>query len=206
MLAAVVGPRLLPPRPQPASRGAPHGRSATAASFRRPSTRPWRCRGWASTPRAPCSPSSTARPCPWWTATCGACWPASSRCGGPSGRRTRPTTTWPKRSWTATPPGDWNQALMELGATICTPRKPACLACPLRKALPRLRQGPGERAPRGPGPPSAGGRHRGRRSRGEERPPAPGAPGRGPASRPHVGDPADLPRIARPSRPRLRAA
>jgi A/G-specific adenine glycosylase len=31
-------------------------------------------------------------------------------------------------------PGDWNQALMELGATICTPRKPACLACPLRKA------------------------------------------------------------------------
>lgn len=31
-------------------------------------------------------------------------------------------------------PGDFNQALMELGATVCTPRKPACLACPLRKA------------------------------------------------------------------------
>jgi len=29
-------------------------------------------------------------------------------------------------------PGDWNQALMELGATVCTPRKPACTACPLR--------------------------------------------------------------------------
>jgi len=29
-------------------------------------------------------------------------------------------------------PGDWNQALMELGATVCTPRKPACPACPLR--------------------------------------------------------------------------
>lgn len=29
-------------------------------------------------------------------------------------------------------PGDWNQALMELGATLCTPRKPACPACPLR--------------------------------------------------------------------------
>ncbi|MCI0407554.1 MAG: hypothetical protein L0191_03155, partial [Acidobacteria bacterium] len=28
--------------------------------------------------------------------------------------------------------GDWNQALMELGATVCTPRKPACPACPLR--------------------------------------------------------------------------
>jgi len=30
-------------------------------------------------------------------------------------------------------PGDWNQALMELGATICLPRKPACPACPLRQ-------------------------------------------------------------------------
>jgi A/G-specific adenine glycosylase len=28
-------------------------------------------------------------------------------------------------------PGDWNQALMELGATVCTPRKPACSSCPL---------------------------------------------------------------------------
>jgi A/G-specific adenine glycosylase len=30
-------------------------------------------------------------------------------------------------------PGDFNQALMELGATVCTPRAPSCLACPLRK-------------------------------------------------------------------------
>jgi len=30
-------------------------------------------------------------------------------------------------------PGDWNQALMELGATLCLPRKPACPACPLRQ-------------------------------------------------------------------------
>jgi A/G-specific adenine glycosylase len=30
-------------------------------------------------------------------------------------------------------PGDWNQALMELGATVCTPRKPACAACPVRR-------------------------------------------------------------------------
>jgi A/G-specific adenine glycosylase len=27
--------------------------------------------------------------------------------------------------------GDWNQALMELGATLCTPRRPRCGACPL---------------------------------------------------------------------------
>jgi A/G-specific adenine glycosylase len=28
-------------------------------------------------------------------------------------------------------PGDWNQALMELGATICTPRSPRCDRCPV---------------------------------------------------------------------------
>ncbi len=27
--------------------------------------------------------------------------------------------------------GDWNQAMMELGATLCTPRNPQCLVCPL---------------------------------------------------------------------------
>jgi A/G-specific adenine glycosylase len=27
-------------------------------------------------------------------------------------------------------PGDFNQAIMELGATLCTPRKPQCLVCP----------------------------------------------------------------------------
>jgi len=30
-------------------------------------------------------------------------------------------------------PGDWNQALMELGATVCTPRAPRCDACPVRR-------------------------------------------------------------------------
>lgn len=28
--------------------------------------------------------------------------------------------------------GDFNQALMELGATICTPRIPKCLSCPVQ--------------------------------------------------------------------------
>lgn len=28
-------------------------------------------------------------------------------------------------------PGAWNQALMELGATVCTPQKPACDRCPV---------------------------------------------------------------------------
>jgi A/G-specific adenine glycosylase len=30
-------------------------------------------------------------------------------------------------------PSDWNQAMMELGAMICTPRAPQCLLCPVAK-------------------------------------------------------------------------
>ncbi|MCG3172981.1 MAG: Endonuclease III [Myxococcota bacterium] len=30
-------------------------------------------------------------------------------------------------------PGAWNEAMMELGATVCTPRQPDCGDCPLRK-------------------------------------------------------------------------
>jgi len=29
-------------------------------------------------------------------------------------------------------PGSWNQAVMELGATVCTPKNPRCEACPIR--------------------------------------------------------------------------
>lgn len=36
-------------------------------------------------------------------------------------------------------PGDWNQAMMELGAMICTPRAPQCLLCPVAKSC-RARQ------------------------------------------------------------------
>ena len=30
-------------------------------------------------------------------------------------------------------PGDFNQAIMELGATVCTPRNPSCLVCPISR-------------------------------------------------------------------------
>ncbi|MCU1242942.1 MAG: A/G-specific adenine glycosylase [Candidatus Acidoferrum typicum] len=30
-------------------------------------------------------------------------------------------------------PSDWNQAMMELGATLCTPQSPQCLLCPVTK-------------------------------------------------------------------------
>jgi A/G-specific adenine glycosylase len=38
-------------------------------------------------------------------------------------------------------PGDWNQALMELGATVCLPRKPVCPVCPLRQRCEALARG-----------------------------------------------------------------
>jgi A/G-specific adenine glycosylase len=36
-----------------------------------------------------------------------------------------------KRKERSNPPGDHNQAMMELGATICLPRQPMCLECPV---------------------------------------------------------------------------
>ncbi len=38
-------------------------------------------------------------------------------------------------------PGRWNQAVMELGATICTPRDPLCEHCPLERACCARREG-----------------------------------------------------------------
>jgi A/G-specific adenine glycosylase len=53
-------------------------------------------------------------------------------------------------------PGDFNQAMMELGATVCTPHSPLCEACPLAvrcraralgrvEELPRLQKRPATR-------------------------------------------------------------
>ncbi|MCW5935827.1 MAG: A/G-specific adenine glycosylase [Fimbriimonadaceae bacterium] len=38
-------------------------------------------------------------------------------------------------------PGDWNQALMELGATVCRPRSPLCGRCPLAELCTAFREG-----------------------------------------------------------------
>lgn len=48
-------------------------------------------------------------------------------------------------------PGDFNQALMELGATACTPRSPRCSSCPLRVDCEGRRRGDPERFPGSPG-------------------------------------------------------
>jgi A/G-specific adenine glycosylase len=42
-------------------------------------------------------------------------------------------------SWRAA--GEWNQALMELGATLCTPRHPGCGRCPVRSECAAHRDG-----------------------------------------------------------------
>lgn len=44
-------------------------------------------------------------------------------------------------------PGDWNQALMELGATVCRPRAPLCADCPLQTSCSALRHGRVEELP-----------------------------------------------------------
>lgn len=40
---------------------------------------------------------------------------------------------WMERYIPKDQPGDFNQAVMELGATVCTPKQPACDVCPLCK-------------------------------------------------------------------------
>lgn len=45
-------------------------------------------------------------------------------------------------------PGDFTQAFMELGATICTPRKPKCGSCPWQKACKAHAQDIAEELPR----------------------------------------------------------
>lgn len=56
-------------------------------------------------------------------------WPATTRSAG--ARLRRSITNLVDRIIPASRPGDFNQALMELGATVCTPRSPQCILCPV---------------------------------------------------------------------------
>ncbi len=49
---------------------------------------------------------------------------------------------WPQRR-----SGDFAQALMDLGAAICTPRAPSCLMCPVRRACAAAEAGDPDRLP-----------------------------------------------------------
>ncbi len=48
----------------------------------------------------------------------------------------------------ASRPGDYAQAMMDLGATVCTPKSPSCLMCPVRKFCGAARAGSPETFPR----------------------------------------------------------
>ena len=45
-------------------------------------------------------------------------------------------------------PGDWAQALMDLGATVCIPKSPRCLVCPLTTDCAAFSRGDPETFPR----------------------------------------------------------
>ncbi len=45
-------------------------------------------------------------------------------------------------------PGDFNQAMMELGATVCLPKKPLCLPCPLQTSCEAQKRGEVEKFPK----------------------------------------------------------
>jgi A/G-specific adenine glycosylase len=68
---------------------------------------------------------------------------------GPKWRKDGPYYNRAQEVLDARAPGDWNQAVMELGATVCTPRQPACPACPLRQDCRALELGLVDRLPEG---------------------------------------------------------
>lgn len=53
----------------------------------------------------------------------------------------RPLLESLQRSMAGVPAGDFNEAMMELGETICTPTAPACPDCPLRTGCRALKEG-----------------------------------------------------------------
>ncbi len=85
--------------------------------------------------------------------------------------------------------GDYNQALMDLGATLCLPRSPRCLLCPVRELCQAHARGVQEQRPVTPSPPRSAAQTQSRRrhSAGRKNAPEP-PPRRRPARRP-VGVP-----------------
>ena len=62
-------------------------------------------------------------------------------------RRWRALQTTATTLLDAKAPGDWNQAMMELGAMLCTPRQPRCLLCPVAKFCQARQRGDPESFP-----------------------------------------------------------
>jgi len=57
------------------------------------------------------------------------------------GPRGEPHRSLAERLLARSRPGDWNQALMDLGQTVCLPRSPRCADCPIATLCAAYRQG-----------------------------------------------------------------
>ena len=127
----VAGPRLQPAGAQPAARRAPDRRAATAAGCRPTSAPSRRCRASGRTRLERWRRSRSAE-------AVGAVDTNVRRvlgrivvgdAGADPGRR----AAAPGRCrGPARPGGDWTHALMDVGATVCRPRRTDCDACPAR--------------------------------------------------------------------------
>ena len=127
----------------------------------------------------------------------------ASRSRGPEYRRDGPYYNLAEELLDRERPADWNQALMELGATVCRPRNPRARPARFAQHCPALAQGEGRAPARGPGTPrpsrvtvAAALIEKDGRVLLVRRPRY--------AARSHVGAPADLARVARPAGPRGR--
>ena len=126
-------------------------RPGMAASFRRTWPPPAACRASAATRPGPSSPSPTIGRRPFWKPTRNGstadCWPTTAirrrppaaSCSGP----------WRKPSSRhAAAPVGLDQALMDLGSLLCTPRQPQCELCPVTALCAARRLGRRGRHPR----------------------------------------------------------
>lgn len=69
-------------------------------------------------------------------------------CEEVGGRLNRAAWAWASESLDEERPGEWNQALMELGATVCRPLAPICTECPFASNCTARLKGLQEELPR----------------------------------------------------------
>lgn len=65
---------------------------------------------------------------------------------------TKAAWVWAEDNLHRAGPGDWNQALMELGATVCRPQNPDCPSCPIKGSCTAVAEGDPTRFPTRVGP------------------------------------------------------
>ena len=132
---AVERAGLLPAGAHAAQGGAVCERESAAAICRRRRRSCARCRGLACTRPRRLPALRTASRWPWWMAMWSGCcagWRAGAREAAKAAalRCGAKWRSWRAGLWIRARPGDFNQALMELGATVCVPRNPQCADVP----------------------------------------------------------------------------